>query len=104
MSIPRALSQLSEIESNRKCGILEPDTTLAIALSRVGSGQHQRIVAGSLTELANASDEVFGDPLHSLVIVGRRLHHLEVEYAEEYALNKESWRSVAQSTYGCALD
>ncbi|KAI0941451.1 diphthine synthase, variant 4 [Taiwanofungus camphoratus] len=104
MSIPRAVSQLAEVEETRQTGILQPDTTLAIALSRVGGGEQERIVCGTLSELLSEPDEVFGDPLHSLVIVGKRLHHLEVEYAEAYAINRNTWRDVARDIYGCPLD
>ncbi|KZT72405.1 Diphthine synthase [Daedalea quercina L-15889] len=104
MSIPQAVSQITEIEGLRGEGMLRPEANLAIALSRVGGDEHQRIVCGTLGELLAQPAEVFGEPLHSLVIVGRRLHHLEAEYAEEYAVNKETWRSVAQSVYGCTLD
>ncbi|KAH7883253.1 Diphthine synthase [Phlebopus sp. FC_14] len=105
MSIPQAISQLLEIEAIRNERVLAPNSTLAIALSRVGgSAEHQRIVCGTLQELHDQSVDVFGEPLHSLVIAGKRLHHLEVEYAEEYAVNKETWRHVARSDYGCALD
>ena len=104
MSIPQAASQIAEIEALRGEGILRPEATLAVALSRVGGGDDQRIVCGTLEELLAQPPEAFGEPLHSLVIVGKRLHHLEVEYAKEYAVNKETWKSVAQSVYGCALD
>ncbi|EPT02455.1 hypothetical protein FOMPIDRAFT_1118258 [Fomitopsis schrenkii] len=104
MSIPQAASQITEIEALRGEGILRPETTLAVALSRLGGGEDQRIVCGTLEELLAQPADVFGEPLHSLVIVGKRLHHLEVEYAEEYAVNKETWRSVAQSVYRCTLD
>lgn len=104
MSIPRAVSQLTEIESLRQMGILDPQKTLAIAVSRVGGDEHQRIVAGTLAELGEAPEEVFGQPLHSLVIVGKRLHHLEVEFAAAFAVTEESWRSTARTVYGVALD
>ncbi|KAH9912781.1 diphthine synthase isoform b [Epithele typhae] len=104
MSITQAVSQLAEVEASRGAGVLTPDRTLAIALSRVGGGSEERIVAGSLAELAAQPPETFGQPLHSLVIVGRRLHHLEVEYAEGFAVNKATWRDVASKVYGCALD
>ena len=105
MSIPQAVSQLLEIESLRNQKVLSPATTLAIALSRVGGdADDQRIVCGTLEELSQQPAEVFGEPLHSLVIVGKRLHHLEVEYAQEYAVNKETWRRVANQEYGCALE
>lgn len=105
MSIPQAVSQLLEIESLRAENVLCPKTTLAIALSRVGGdADSQRIVCGTLEELGQQPPEIFGEPLHSLVIVGKRLHHLEVEYAEAYAVCKEAWRNVAKEEYGCTLD
>lgn len=105
MSIPTAVSQLIETESSRGEGILNPSKTLAIALSRVGGGpQNERIVAGTLQELLDCPPEKYGEPLHSLVIVGKRLHHLEVDYAEAFAVDRESWRRVAREVYGCALE
>ncbi|EIM80545.1 Diphthine synthase [Stereum hirsutum FP-91666 SS1] len=104
MSIPLAVSQLLEVESTRQSGILSPETTLAIAVSRVGGGEHQRIVCGTLQELSEQPDDVYGEPLHSLVIVGKRLHHLEAEYAESYAVNKENWITVAKNVYQCNFD
>ncbi len=104
MSIPTAVSQLVEVEEKRQGGSLKPDETLAIGLSRVGGGAEERVVAGTLAELLSQSPEVFGEPLHSLVIVGKRVHHLEVEYAESFAVNRETWRDVAQRVYGCSLD
>ena len=105
MSIPQAVSQLLEIEGLRKSGILVPEETLAIGLSRVGGDEsQQKIVSGTLAELSAQLDDVFGEPLHSLVVVGKRLHHLEVEYAEQYAVNAANWRNVARNVYKCALD
>ena len=104
MSITQAVSQLAEVEASRQAGVLTPENTLAIALSRVGGGPDERIVAGTLAELLAQPPEVYGDPLHSLVVVGKRLHHLEVEYGESFAVNPETWRDVARRVYGCALD
>ena len=104
MSIPTAVEQLISTEQARGSGILAPTNTLAIALSRVGGGAEERIVAGTLQELLSALPEVFGAPLHSLVLVGKRLHHLEVEYAVTFALDPVNWRRVATEAYGCALD
>lgn len=103
MSINTAVSQLLEVEETRNAGILTGDRTLAIAMSRVGSDE-QKIVCGTLEELSAQSQETFGSPLHSLVIVGRRLHHLEVEYAEQFAIDKSNWRKVAKEVYGCSLE
>jgi diphthine synthase len=105
MSIPQAVSQLLEIESLRQSGTLVPEETLAIGLSRVGGDElQQKIVSGTLADLAVQPTDVFGEPLHSLVVVGKRLHHLEVEYAEQYAVNAETWRNIARDVYKCALD
>ncbi|KAF9228475.1 Diphthine synthase [Gyrodon lividus] len=105
MSIPQAVSQLLEIELLRDEKFLSPSSTLAIALSRVGGdASDQRIVCGTLEELSQQPSEIFGEPLHSLVIVGNRLHHLEVDYAQEYAVNKKTWRQVASKAYGCTLE
>ena len=105
MSITTAISQLIETEANRQQGVLNPDTTLAIALSRVGGGQdNERIVAGTLQELLHHPPESYGQPLHSLVIVGKRLHHLEVEYASDFAIDPQSWRNVAEKAYNCVLE
>ncbi|KAI1788354.1 Diphthine synthase [Ganoderma leucocontextum] len=104
MSILQAVSQLVEVEASRQSGTLAPDSTLAIALSRVGGGPDERIVAGTLGELLAQPPEVYGEPLHSLIVVGKRVHHLEVEYAERFVVNGETWRDVAKRVYGCTLD
>jgi diphthine synthase len=105
MSIPQAVSQLLEIEGLRRSGILSPEETLAIGLSRVGGDEsQQKIVSGTLAELVTQPADAFGEPLHSLVIVGKRVHHLEVEYAQQFAVNETKWRHVARNVYKCALD
>lgn len=105
MSIPQAVAQLAEVEDARREGVLVPDQTLAIALSRVGGGpDNERIVAGTLAQLREQPSDVFGEPLHSLVIVGRRLHHLEAEYAAGFAVDATAWKEVAQKVYGCNFD
>ncbi|KAI9511492.1 Diphthine synthase [Russula earlei] len=105
MSIPQAVAQLAEVEGVRQGGVLAPDRTLAIALSRVGGGpDNERIVGGTLAQLREQPPDVFGEPLHSLVIVGRRLHHLEAEYAAAFAVDATLWKEVAQNVYGCNFD
>lgn len=104
MSIPVAVRQLAEIEEVRKGGILEPSKTLAIAVSRVGGGSgRERIVAGTLEQLGQAPKEIFGDPLHSLVIVGKRLHPLEVQFAKRFAID-ETWVRTSKDVYGVIED
>jgi diphthine synthase len=107
MSIPTAVEQLVEVEGTRAEGVLVPEETLAIVLARVGGVGDtgaQTLVAGTLAELLAHPADAFGPPLHSLVLVGRRLHHLEVEYAAAFAVDAANWRRVAQDVYGCALE
>ena len=105
MSIIQAVTQLAEVEDARRGGVLVPERTLAVALSRVGGGpDNERIVCGTLAQLREQPPEVFGEPLHSLVIVGRRLHHLEAEYAAAFAVDATSWREIARVVYGCNFD
>ncbi|KAG8705929.1 diphthine synthase [Ceratobasidium sp. 394] len=114
MNPATAVSQILESEAIRAestsseepkaHGYLKPETTLAIALSRVGSPDKQRIVCGTLEQLSKLSEEDFGEPLFSMVIVGKRLHELEVQYAEPWAVDKAEWRRVAKEVYGARLD
>ncbi|GAC98010.1 hypothetical protein PHSY_005598 [Pseudozyma hubeiensis SY62] len=45
--------------------------------------------------------KAFGEPLHSLVIVGKRLHPLERDYAASYACPGSKFVEVANDVYGC---
>lgn len=81
--------------------LCHPDRTLAISLSRIGTST-QRLISGTLTELASLPEEEFGPPLHSVVIVGKRLHPLELEYAGRFAIGGEAgaWWKVGREVYG----
>jgi diphthine synthase len=39
---------------------------------------------------------MFGKPLHSLIIAGKKLHELEAVYAGAFAVNQENWNSIAK--------
>jgi diphthine synthase len=81
--------------------LLPPSKTLALSLSRIGTPT-QRIIAGTLEELASLPEEEFGDPLHSVVIVGKRLHPLELEFAGRWCVGGENgdWWKVGKEVYG----
>jgi hypothetical protein len=67
MLIPQAVAQLAEIEDTRKEGVLVPGH------SRVGGGpDNERIVCGTLAQLQEQPPHVFGEPLHSLMIIDYR--------------------------------
>lgn len=81
--------------------LMHPTQTLAIALSRMGTPD-QRLVSGTLAELAEISEEEYGSPLHTVVVVGKRLHPLELEYAGQFAVGGEEgqWWKVGKEVYG----
>ncbi|SCW02569.1 LAFE_0F09340g1_1 [Lachancea fermentati] len=87
MSISQCCEQLLEIEENRGTKAYTPDTP-AVAISRLGSAQ-QAFKSGTIAELANYDS---GEPLHSLVILGRQCHELELEYLMEFADDKQKLR------------
>ena len=78
---------------------LDPSTTLAISASRVGAPS-QRFVAGTLQELSQLDEDAFGGPLHSFVIVGRRFHALERDFAVRWAVDQQRWNEVSNGVYG----
>lgn len=47
------------------------------------------------------AQRAFGAPLHSLVIVGRRIHEMEARYAGQYKVEGSRWDEVARDVYGC---
>lgn len=54
----------------------------------------QVIFAGTLQELA---EHDIGPPLHSVVLVGRDVHDLELEFLRAYAVNLENFDRVAKT-------
>ncbi|KAI5475061.1 hypothetical protein MNV49_002053 [Pseudohyphozyma bogoriensis] len=118
MSVPCAVSQLLSLLPNTPApsttsttttttpsvlsiplaASLDPATTLAISLSRVGDPT-QKFVAGTLEELSKLGEDDFGGPLHSFVIVGRRFHALERDFARRWAVDQENWDRVAKEVY-----
>ncbi|KAI0177422.1 tetrapyrrole methylase [Pestalotiopsis sp. NC0098] len=97
MTVSQCAQQMLEIEEERKEGVYGPDS-LAIGAARVG-GVSEKFVAGTLKELCD-SDDALGPPLHSMVLLGRRAHELERDYARDFAINKESWDKLWGEHYG----
>jgi len=85
MSITTACEQLLEIEEEQRLGVCTTNT-LAVGLARVGADD-EKIVAGTLEELQSVD---FGNPLHSLILVGENIHELEVEYLRGFAVNEKA--------------
>jgi diphthine methyl ester synthase len=91
MSISTAAEQLLEIEQARKENCYSAETP-CIAVSRLGSPK-QTFKAGTLAEMVEYNS---GEPLHSLVLLGNRVHDLEVEYMLEYADDKERFKQAIE--------
>lgn len=100
MSSATAIQQLLSLLPDRTADdSIDPDQTLAISVSRLGSPQ-QRLVAGTLTELAALEESELGAPLYSLVLVGKRFHPVERDFAGRWAVDRDNWNRVSE-LYGC---
>ncbi|KAF5670861.1 diphthine synthase [Fusarium heterosporum] len=100
MTVGQCAQQMLEIEDMRKEGIYTKDS-LAIGAARVG-GKTEKFVAGTLEELCSTDAEL-GPPLHSLVLLGRRTHELELDYVRQFAVDKEKWDRLWNAEYGKQL-
>ncbi|CCK73505.1 diphthine synthase NDAI_0G05220 [Naumovozyma dairenensis CBS 421] len=87
MSISKCCEQLLEIEETRGTKAYTPETPV-VAISRLGSAT-QSFKVGTIKELAEYDA---GEPLHSLIILGRQCHELELEYMLEFTDNKEKFK------------
>jgi len=67
-----------------------------VGVGRCGS-EDQVIVAGTLGELAEAD---LGKPLHSVVLLGSRVHALEMDFIREFAVDKEMFDRAYRNKYG----
>lgn len=97
MTVGQCAQQMLEVEELRKEAVYSRDS-LAIGAARVG-GKTEKFVAGTLEELCSA-DKALGPPLHSLVLLGRRTHELEHEFARHFAVDKERWDALWKESYG----
>lgn len=89
MSIAQCCEQLLEIEEARGTEAYTAQTP-AIAISRLGSAS-QTFKSGTIEELSRYDS---GEPLHSLVILGRQCHELELEYLLEFAEDKDGFKQA----------
>jgi diphthine synthase len=94
MTVNQAVEQLLEIEDNRGEKAYTAET-LAIGCARVGQPQ-QKLISGTLQQLVDAD---FGEPLHSLVIIGTKMHELEAEFVKEFALDQNSFVEIVKRDY-----
>ena len=103
MTVGVCARQMLQVEEHdRREGVYARDS-LAIAAARVGAATPHRLaerfVAGTLDELCH-QDDVLGPPLHCLVLLGRKGHDLEREFAREWAVDKDKWDRIWDQAYG----
>lgn len=91
MNIETAALQLLEVEIKRKQEAYTPQTP-CIAISRLGS-PNQCFKAATLEDLANYAS---GEPLHSLVVLGRQVHDLELEFLTPFTDDIEEFRRIVK--------
>lgn len=89
MSVATCCQQLLEIEEKRQENAYTPQTP-CISVSRLGS-PNQSFKAATLEELA---DYDAGEPLHSVVMLGRQVHDLELDYLLAFADNKDAYKKA----------
>ncbi|KAJ9096669.1 diphthine synthase [Naganishia cerealis] len=92
MDIATAAKQMLEIEELKGQKAYTPDSP-CVAISRLGLPT-QTFKAGTLAEMAEYDS---GEPLHSLVLMGRQVHDLELEYLDEFVNDREAFRKAVKA-------
>ncbi|KAK6346983.1 diphthine synthase [Orbilia brochopaga] len=89
MTVAQCARQMLMTEESRGGAAYGKDS-LAIGIARLGS-EDQKFTVGTLEELA-CSD--LGPPLHSLVLVGRKIHDMEITFIRDFAIDRERFDAV----------
>ncbi|KAJ1907630.1 diphthine synthase [Tieghemiomyces parasiticus] len=89
MTVNQCVDQLLEVEEKRGEKVYTEET-LAVGIARVGSAT-QLVRAGTLAQLREVD---FGAPLHSLVLLGSRLHYLEFDMLRQNAVDLKKLNEV----------
>lgn len=95
MTVAQCAQQMIETEEEKGDGICAKDR-LAVGVARAGA-ETEQIVAGTLEQLAEID---MGRPLHSLVLIGKRMHEMERDYVSEYAVDKKIFNDLWSKHYG----
>ncbi|KAL8740600.1 MAG: hypothetical protein Q9190_006722 [Brigantiaea leucoxantha] len=82
MTVAECARQMLEVEEEEKKEGVYGRRSVAVGVARVGGGEAQKVVSGTLGDLTQAD---LGGPLQSLVLVGRRRHEMEKEVLREWA-------------------
>ncbi|KAJ5096837.1 Diphthine methyl ester synthase [Penicillium angulare] len=95
MTVAQCAQQMLEVEEDRKEGVYSADS-LIMGAARVGAPD-QKLVVGTLTEMAEIE---MGEPLHSVVLLGRRTHDLERDYIRQFAVDQATFDASYAKYYG----
>lgn len=91
MDIATAASQLIEIEESRQEQAYTENTP-CVAILRLGAPT-QNFKAGTLKELSEYDS---GEPLHTMVMLGRQVHDLELEYLYQFVDDKAKFKAAVE--------
>ncbi|KAI9674175.1 MAG: diphthine synthase [Caeruleum heppii] len=94
MTVAQCAAQMLETEEERREGAYG-ERSLAIGAGRIGA-RDQKLVCGTLKQLSEAD---VGPPLHSLVLLGRRVHDLERDYIRDFAIDQGIFDAVWREEY-----
>ena len=94
MTVAQCAQQMLDTEETRKEGVYGEES-LAVGAGRVGAND-QKLVSGTLKQLSSID---MGPPLHSLVLLGRRVHDLEMDYIREFAADQEVFDVIWKRDY-----
>ena len=86
MTVAQCALQMLEIEEEKQEKVYSDDS-LAIGCARVGADD-QVFTCGTLKELC---DVEMGEPLHSVVLLGKRAHDMEKDFIKRFAVNSETF-------------
>lgn len=97
MTVKQAVMQLLESETRHGLGACTA-SALGVAMMRIGS-EEQKILTGTLAELSEADEELFGGPLHSFILPAMEMHALEYDMLRLHALEHSILRSMTFQQY-----
>ena len=95
MTAAQCARQMLETENERSEGAYSPNC-MAVAVARVGS-EDQKIASGTLQQLCEVD---MGPPLHSLILLGNRVHDLERDFVREFAVDPQAFDSSWKLNFG----
>ena len=86
MTAAQCACQMLEVAEARPDHAYGPGS-LAVAVARLGA-MDQKIISGTLQELSQVD---MGPPLHSLILLGTRVHDLERDFVREFAVERSTF-------------